>query len=434
MELEDRLKRLTGYNLTRGGDESVPEEKDRILELLDGATTDNRFGEFVLVRKRFALHGLGPTAGAAQSFGVRGEFLSRICSSRKSATNRASRTPCRLEEAAFIDCETTGLAGGTGTYAFLVGVGYLSGDDFWVEQYFMQDFHQERAILSAVAERLNGFKSLVSFNGRCFDVPLLQNRFVINRLDFDSANWDHLDLLFPSRRMWKRRIGECSLANLEHQVLGVQREIDVSSYLIPQIYFDYLRTGEADSLVPVFHHNAQDIFSLLRLSLLIDQTLEDHTLTDIRCAEDLFSLSRIHYDLGDYQSSERCLRQTLSEELPPEWRQLIHVSLGSVYKKMGLMEKAQEAWHEIVDGGFPFSISACEELAKYYEHRRREYHRALFFVEKAMSHMNADRQHIDNAMSRHGSARHAGIERWEYRKSRLERKIEKLQAMPKPAE
>jgi len=304
-------------------------------------------------------------------------------------------------------------------------LGYLNQEESRVEQYFMQDFHQEGAILSAVAERLGGFKFLVSFNGKCYDLPLLENRFVINRMDFDPTNWVHLDLLFPCRRLWKRRIGECSLSNIEQKILRVRRKIDVPSYLVPQIYFDYLRTGEAEPLVPVFHHNVYDILSLLRLSVLVDQALsagsigEDFCLAEIEDPIDLYSLGRIHQNLGDCQASVRCFKQALSEKLSPQWQLEIHVSLAFAYKKTGCTKEAVRIWQNLTEGDFPFSLSAHEELAKYYEHKRKNYLKALSFVDRTISQLSSD------LSLSFASGYQRRLNSLEYRKSRLERKIKK---------
>jgi uncharacterized protein YprB with RNaseH-like and TPR domain len=445
MALEDKLKNLARFNSIQRVKTLRSKEKDRAEEILNGKVTRNRFGEFVLVRKRFDPCEIHPIVKSSPSFDIKVESLFRICSSKNwglvarglglgvSGNHKSPapspKPPFDLKEAVFIDCETTGLAGGVGTYAFLVGLGYLSEKDFWVEQYFMQDFHQERAVLSAVAERLSRFKFLISFNGKCYDLPLMENRFLINRLDFDSTQWFHLDLLFPCRRLWKRRIGECSLSNLEHQVLGVQRKIDVPSFMVPQIYFDYLRSGEVEPLIPVFHHNVHDILSLLRLSFLIDQALEDFTLAEIKDPQDLYSLGRIHYHLGNYQASERCLQQAISENLSPEWRLSAHINLAFVYKRTGYIKKAKEIWHNLSVGEFPFSLLAHEELAKYYEHKTKEYHKALFFVEKAISHLNSGPSLSGDSVGSFGFKRQDRLAFWEYRKSRLERKIKKLRVM-----
>ena len=424
MELEDRLKSFARFNLTQRRSAVTPEGKDRIVELLDGTMAENRFGEFVLVRKKFDQEKLYHEIKLPSSWNINGELLARICLSRKSGAKQAFRIPFELKEAVFVDCETTGLAGGVGTCAFLVGLGYLSKEEFWVEQYFMQDFHQERAILSAIAEKLDGFKFLVSFNGKCYDLPLLENRFVINRLDFDPANWTHLDLLFPCRRLWKKRIGECSLSNIEQKILGIRREIDVPSFMVPQIYFDYLRTGEAEPMISVFHHNIYDILSLLKLSVLIDQALENFSLSEIEDPIDLYSLGRIHQNLNNYHTSIRCFQQALSGRLSPQWQQEIYVSLAFAYKKSGYIEQAVEIWQDLIEGDYPFSLSPYEELAKYYEHKKKDYLMALSLVDRSISQLTS------NSSLSFASVHQTRLNSLEYRKSRLERKIKKLQIMP----
>ncbi len=425
MELEDRLKSFARFNLSHQRDAVVPEGKDRIVELMDGEVTQNRFGRFVLVRKRFDQNKLHQEIKLSSSWNINGELLARICLSRKSSIKQTSQIPFDLKEAVFFDCETTGLAGGVGTCAFLVGLGYLSGEEFWVEQYFMQDFHQEKAVLFAVAERLCGFKFLVSFNGKCYDLPLLQNRLVINRLDFNPDNWAHLDLLFPCRRLWKRRIGECSLSNIEQKILGVRREVDVPSFLVPQIYFDYLRTDEAEPLISVFHHNLYDVLSLLRLSVLMDQALsagstgEDFSLSEIKDPIDLYSLGRIHQNLGNCQTSVMCFKKALSEELSPQWQLEISVSLAFAYKKTGQVEEAVSIWQNLTEGDFPFSLYAHEELAKYHEHKKKDYFKASSYVNRAIFRLSSD-----PSLS-FASVHQRKLNSLEYRKSRLERKIRK---------
>ena len=425
MELEDKLKSLGRFNLSHPKSAVTSKDEDQIVELLDGEVVENRFGRFVLVRKRFDQNKLYQEIKLSSSWNIDGKLLAQICSSRKSGTKQAHLIPFDLKEAVFVDCETTGLAVGVGTYAFLVGLGYLNQEEFWIEQYFMQDFHQEGAILSAIAEKLGDFKFLVSFNGKCYDLPLLETRFVFNRMDFDPANWAHLDLLFACRRLWKRRIGECSLSNIEQQVLRVRRKIDVPSYMVPQIYFEYLRTGEAEPLVSVFRHNVYDILFLLRLSVLIDQALsagfigEDFSFAEIEDPIDLYSLGRVHLNLGNYQASARCFKQALSENLPPQWKLEISVSLAFVYKKIGNIEEAVRIWQKLTEEDFSFSLCAHEELAKYYEHKSKDYLKALAFVERAIYQISS------NLSLSFASVHQRKLNSLEYRKSRLERKIKK---------
>jgi uncharacterized protein YprB with RNaseH-like and TPR domain len=416
MDLEDRLERFDRFNLTSQKTKTSWNNNNRLVQILNGTNACNQWGDFVLVRKNFDQTELHREIRLTPCSKISGEMLSQLCSTKRSSSSKEEQIPFDLRKAVFLDCETTGLAGGAGTYAFLVGLGYLSGNEFVVEQYFMQDFHQESAVLAAIAKRMHGFDSLVSFNGKCYDLPLLENRFVINRLDFDSSNWKHLDLLFPCRRLWKRRIGECNLGNIEQKILGVRRKVDVPSFLVPQIYFDYLRTGEAEPLIPVFHHNVYDILSLLGLSILIDQALEDFNLSRIVDPLDLYSLGRIHQNLGNYQASLECFKQALFGVPTPEWELEICASLASVHKRTGKIEEAAGIWEGLIQKDQPFSFSAHEELAKYYEHRKKDYAKALSIVERATSQLIADPSlHLSPVQRRR-------FDSLQYRKARLERK------------
>ena len=165
----------------------------------------------------------------------------------------------------FVDVETTGLAGGTGTYAFLVGLGAFDGDDFLVRQLFLAGPSGEEAMLAVAGEALSSAGALVSFNGRCFDMPLLETRFTLNRLRLPSPALPHVDLLYPARRLYRRRLESCRLAHLETALLGLEREDDVPGWLIPSLYFEYLRFGRAAPLEAVFRHNALDILSMVTL-------------------------------------------------------------------------------------------------------------------------------------------------------------------------
>jgi len=177
----------------------------------------------------------------------------------------------------------------------------------------------------------------------------------------------------------------------------------------------------------VFHHNVHDILSLLKLSFLIDQALEDFTRTEIKDPKDLYSLGRIHYHLGNYQTSERCFQHALSADLTPEGRLSISLSLAFVYKKTGYLEKAEEIWCLLTEGDSPFSLTAHEELAKYYEHKRKNYPKALSFVEKALSQMKSDFFCGGDSIRSYGPSGKSQLDSWEYRRARLKRKVSKPQ-------
>lgn len=166
--------------------------------------------------------------------------------------------PTRL---VFVDTETTGLAGGTGTLAFLVGVGWFERESFRIQQFFVDEPGAEAAVLHAVLEHLTAASGWVTYNGKTYDWPLLRNRFILNRLRPPQAA-PHLDLLHCARRLWKGQLDSVRLVDVERHFLAYERVDDIDGARIPSLYFDYLQTGDLDSLTPVFEHNARDLLAL----------------------------------------------------------------------------------------------------------------------------------------------------------------------------
>jgi uncharacterized protein YprB with RNaseH-like and TPR domain len=163
---------------------------------------------------------------------------------------------------AFIDTETTGLSGGTGTYAFLIGAGRFDGDDFHLAQFFLRDPYEEPAQLAALENFLAPCQAVVSFNGKAFDAPLLNARFTMHGWHSPLLDMSHIDLLHLARRLWRNRLPKRALIDLEAQILGAQRtEEDVPGWMVPQLYADYLRDGNPQPLKSVFYHNSMDILS-----------------------------------------------------------------------------------------------------------------------------------------------------------------------------
>jgi len=170
--------------------------------------------------------------------------------------------PDELRRPLFLDTETTGLSGGTGTVAFLVGLAWRDGQDLRLVQYFLNDFNQESALLWAVGQCIREAGVLVSYNGRSFDWPLLQTRLVMRRADPAWPSPPHLDLLTLARRIFKPRLPDCALQTIEQAVLDLHRADDLPGTLIPGRYFAWLRQGDASVLEPVFSHNRQDVLSM----------------------------------------------------------------------------------------------------------------------------------------------------------------------------
>ena len=221
---------------------------------------------------------------------------------------------------AYLDTETTGLAGGTGTYAFLVGAALVEGDRLVVRQYFMRDFDDEPALLTALEPLLARAAAIVTFNGAGFDLPLLETRFILARRRW-PASLAHLDLLRPARRVWTGWLPDCRLSTLESAVLGLAREDDVPGGLIPLLYFDYLRTRRAGPLRRIFEHNRSDVLSLVALVGWFGRALLDGS--SVR-PEELAGLGRL-WEPFDLERSLACYRGALGAGLPEpvaQWARL----------------------------------------------------------------------------------------------------------------
>jgi uncharacterized protein YprB with RNaseH-like and TPR domain len=286
--------------------------------------------------------------------------------------------PFDLGSAVFLDTETTGLAGGSGTAAFLIGIGYVDGDRFRVRQYFMRDYHEEPAQLLGLARDLARFRSVVTFNGKMFDVPLLEARYALQRARFPLSEAPHLDLLHPARRLWKARLVSCRLQSLEAALLRVHRHGDVPGEEIPRIYFDYVRRRDPRAVARIFHHNRLDILSLAALSALAGQWVREEGWAED--ARDIVSLGRVLELAQLYDRSEAEYRRALDGE-EPEARRLALLRLAARAKRDGAHESAAELWERAAADGCWVSY---RELALYHEHRRRDPRSALAAVEGAL--------------------------------------------------
>ncbi|HLY59746.1 MAG TPA: ribonuclease H-like domain-containing protein [Terriglobia bacterium] len=311
----------------------------------------------------------------------------------------AGATLPEISRLIFLDTETTGLAGGTGTCAFLIGLGAVEGTQFVVRQFFLRDYPEEAAILAALAETLKPFDGIVTFNGKTFDLPLLETRYALARMKSPFARLLHLDLLHPARRLWKLRLASCKLGHLESEVLGVHREGDVDGSEIPGIYFDYLRTGNARGLQPVFYHNALDIISLAGLTVEMAEVIaaqvsapeesRSRQSASVTSSIDLFSLSRIFERSGAQELSLSTCRRALDAGLPQPIETQALWQLASQHKRRSEYERSVEIWTEITLREEPFALRALEELAIHYEHRLRDAETALDFTLLALGRLNS---------------------------------------------
>lgn len=290
----------------------------------------------------------------------------------------------------FLDTETTGLSGGTGTYVFLIGAARFIDGEFVLRQFFLQDLHQERALLHALDEFAKGCTGLVSFNGKGFDVPLIANRYILQRSRLRLPAHCHLDLLWPARRVWSRRLPSCALTALEREVLAVERQGDVPGALIPELYFRYLRSKDASLLAAVFEHNRRDVLALASLAVaLCAAALEP--VEYLKHPVDLLALGRLLLRRREYALAEHCHRQALAGKLPRAERGWAWVGLAEIYGRTERREEAVQLLQSAARLGGPAGLEAAIRLAKYLEHQARDYAAAAEMTALALGQQGANR-------------------------------------------
>jgi hypothetical protein len=274
------------------------------------------------------------------------------------------------------------LSGGTGTFAFLVGYGRFTPEGFLLTQLIMRDPGEEAAMLLHLMNAIDEEGIFVSFNGKSFDIPLLQNRLVMNRLSMKLREIQHLDMLHISRKLWRRSLESCALKDLETAILKFERTSeDVPGWMIPDIYFEFLRSGDPSGLIDVVYHNAQDIVSLAALFIHVTTMLEKNISIENIPVNDLIAISRIYWDLGSSDTSASILEAALLRVREIEQKILVNSLLGQYYKKLGSSNKAVAHWQVAAQNG---DALACIELAMFYEHQVRDYSEAMGWTEKAL--------------------------------------------------
>lgn len=386
----DRFSRLAALKPARV--DSPPwraaEEEDCLAQLLGAVVAANRFGEHLAIRNWYSTpEYTEPSTVTLELLSrTRGEFLSR-------KMRAALEDPSRW---LFLDTETTGLAGGTGTYAFLIGVAWWDAGGLQVEQFFMRDFTEEHSLLQELAARITQRPVLVTFNGKSFDWPLLENRFAMTRSIAAPKPAVHLDLLHPARALWKLRLGSVRLMELERRVLhaerlGWHRRNDVDSALIPQQYFDYLRGGPAVPLAGVVRHNQMDLRGLAALFGEINRMLsESADLPEEYESLDLFGLSRFLERRGDSARAQIACAQALAIGLPGDVQGRAQKELAGMAKRRGEHERAAAIWEEMVRDAHD-EIHACEQLAIYYERRAKDFERAREYAKLGLAKLKRER-------------------------------------------
>ncbi len=316
----------------------------------------------------------------------------------------------------FLDTETTGLAGGTGTYAFLIGVGRFTGDGFQLSQFFMRDPYEEPAQLAALQSALVDCEVLVTYNGKSFDVPLLNSRFVANGEPPPLNTYTHIDLLHIARRLWRDRLESRTLGSIEKNILELPRtEEDIPGWMVPTIYFDYIKSGDARPMTNVLYHNAMDIISLASLLNHVSIMLDDPHGGTIDDGIDLISMGKIFEDMGEFNAAAKCFESGLNCELPDRIRNLAFQRWSIMEKRRNNLEKSIGLWQVAAEFN---EIYAHEELAKVFEHKSKDISQAIFWTKLAIEIINSPEYPVID--------REIWKPKLEHRMKRLQRKLNSL--------
>src|SRR5882724_3612423 len=429
--LTDKFSRLAALKPVRATPARRPDlrepcAEDTLARLLGAGVSRNHYGDHLAVRNWFS------SPEFIEPCPVALDLLSRH---KDKALSRRTRVALEdPEKWLFLDTETTGLAGGTGTYAFLVGLAWWDAGGLQVEQLFLRDFSEEHSLLHELAARLAERPVLVTFNGKSFDWPLLENRFTMTRAIKVPQLAAHLDLLHPARALWKLRLGSVRLVELERHVLdaprlGWRRDDDVASARIPQFYFDYLRGGPTEPLAGVVRHNQMDLRGLAALFGKINSLLSEPGAAGESQSLDLFGLSRFLQRRGETNRAHSACSQALEIGLPAEFRPKAWRDLALMAKRRGAHDRAAEIWQEIVadaqDG-----IYACEQLAIHYEHRAKNLSRAAEFAQLALAKLRRQRSASRDAYL---AARSTRLEqKFLHRIARLQHQMQISDGMARP--
>ena len=298
-------------------------------------------------------------------------------------------TELDLSTALFIDLETTGLSGGTGVVPFLVGLGFYREDSFRIVQFFLGDLAEEERMVSELSRffREMDFQSVVTFNGKAFDLPLLETRFILYRTPFHLGSLPHLDFLFPARSLWRHKLASCRLFHLAREIVLTDRAEDIPSAEIPWRYFQYLQSGNFGWIEPIIYHNEEDLLSLLGVVIAGAAVIaEDESFCPLD-AMDFFGAGKIFERIGDMEKSinffQRALNGRLTDEVSLEARR----RLSLYFKRNGELEKAVPLWQEMAASRQVTShvLFSLRELAMYFEHHLKDYEQAKRVSEEGLA-------------------------------------------------
>jgi uncharacterized protein YprB with RNaseH-like and TPR domain len=368
ISVKDKLQQL--ITLTREGDSSKPEipafeplEREPLQFIENPFPLDVKYGKVVL----------------SSGLDIKGDVLVWL-------SKDAEFENLDLSTALFIDLETTGLSGGTGVVPFLVGMGYYRDDKFYVAQYFLGELAEEERMIQELTQFITemNFQSVVSYNGKGFDLPLLETRFILYRQPFPLNELPHLDFLFSARNLWKHKYDNCRLFHLAREVVNADRAEDIPSAEIPWRYFQYLDTGNFDLIEPILYHNQEDILSLLGVvvegALIFSEKGEDAFVD----AMDLYGAGKVMEKVGDVEKSVQFFKKALDGKLSDEVSVEAKKKISYHFKKNQDWEKAVLIWKEMISAetASMSQLLSFRELAMYLEHKEKKFEEAREVAEE----------------------------------------------------
>ena len=395
----------------------APKPVNLLEAALGGRSFSTHFGETYLVDAHYPrayLHGKNPLW---LSSGL--QMLSRWAGN----AHIAELAP---QEFAFLDTETTGLSGGAGTYAFLIGVGRFEQDEFHLAQFFMRNPLEEPAQLAALEEFLAPCQAIVTYNGKAFDAPLLNSRYVTHGWENPLASLAHIDLLHLARRLWRDRLPSRTLMNLEAQILAaVRTEEDIPGWMVPQRYFDYLSASDPQLIKGVFYHNAMDVLSLAALMNRMAALLEEPHSEGSEHGVDLLALAKLYEDFGDYDLATSLYLHGLdhedshAERIPQAIFLDALMRLAQIYKRNSELEAAITLWKQAAQHQH---LPAIVELSKVFEHRYKDMSEASHWTLEALALLEGSGLPASRNASLSGYERRRWIEEFNHRLRRLKNK------------
>ncbi|MGV8056912.1 MAG: ribonuclease H-like domain-containing protein [Smithellaceae bacterium] len=353
-----------------------------LAEIISGEEIENDYGKFFLISeivRGSCRHG-HRNISEASGFDMTAAAM---------LANNPAISEFSCSDALFLDTETTGLTGGTGTMAFLIGLGWFEEGHFHFRQILARDFSEEKAALLHLAAIAGKKKFLVTFNGKAFDINLLTTRFIMNRLEGGLSLLPHLDLLHPSRRILGHRLENSRLVTLESEVLGVQREGDIPGWEIPQRYFDWLKRRDPRLLAGIFEHNRLDVISMASLTAHLIDIMTAQAIAQYAHTDDYLAAARLLLNRRNPEGTGKILNM-LQVQSCQYFSARSKKKLAQLYKRTGRLNEAVQIWQEMA-ACEPPGFYAVSELAKWLEHRAFDSNQAKMLVEKAL--------HQDNLFS-----------------------------------